>query len=290
MSRGAALALRPVPRHHFAMAQATFSVLIFDMALTGEPDGERRIDGFATPAAARAYAEARMRSSVEELRSDNQTAAELSSLWHIYGEDCVVLGDDFKGRDHLARYIATPATPEECDWPSLAPSQPFLVRPRRFYTTLMIPAAGLSGLDKFVWAGGFLERAEKPTRAELLEIYREDAVAAFARKGYPNVVIEQANIANLFELPDSPLPPADGRPARQWKVEVEFVCHDIKFGSSGRGVFQWPEEPSADALRQMQKVLMADALAMRGDGPDWVDMCEILKTQVDETSDTPTYR
>jgi hypothetical protein len=260
------------------------------MALTGEPDGERRIDGFATLAAAQAYAEARMRASVEELRSENQTASELSSLWRIYGEDCVVLGGGFKGRDHLARYVATPAMPEQCDWASLAPPQPSLVRPRRFYTTLMIPAAGLSGPDKFVWAGGFLERAEKPTRDELLDIYRQDAVAAFARKGYPNVVLEQANVVNLFELPDTPLPPADGRPPKQWKVEVEFVCHDIKFGSRAEGIFQWPEEPSADALRQMKKVLIADALAMRGDGPDWVDICEILKTQVSETSDPPTYR
>lgn len=40
----------------------------FDMARTAEPDGECRVDGFATLEAARAYAEARVRASIEELR------------------------------------------------------------------------------------------------------------------------------------------------------------------------------------------------------------------------------
>lgn len=104
------------------MADTTFSVLVYDMARTGEPDGERRVEGFSTAAAARAYAEARMRASIEELRTANQAAAELSRLWHIYGEDCVVLDGSFSGRDNLDRYIATPATPEDCDWLALAPT------------------------------------------------------------------------------------------------------------------------------------------------------------------------
>jgi hypothetical protein len=103
------------------MAVQTFSVLVFDMAHTGEPDGEHTIDGFASVDAARAYAEARVRSSVEELRAPNRSAADLRRLWHIYGEDCTVLGGAFSGRDHLDRYIAEPAGPAEIDWPSLAP-------------------------------------------------------------------------------------------------------------------------------------------------------------------------
>jgi hypothetical protein len=271
------------------MADTTFSVLVFDMARTGEPDGERQIDGFSTAAAARAYAEARMRASLEELRTENQTASELSTLWHIYGEDCVVLDGSFSGRDNLAHYIATPATPEACDWPALAPTRPGLLKLRRFHATLMIQAVGLSGLDKFVWAGGFLTHAEKPTRAELLEIYREDARAAFARKGYPDVTLEQANIVHVFELPDPPLPSPSGRPLLNWKVVVDFVCHDIKFGSTAQGIFQWPEAPAGDVLRQMQNVVMADALTLRGDGPDWVESCEVHDTQVSATSEPPTY-
>ncbi|WP_119392328.1 hypothetical protein [Taklimakanibacter lacteus] len=99
-----------------------FSVLVLDLAHMGEPGAERRVDGFATLSAARAYAEARIRASVEELRVTDQTPAELRSLWHVYGEDCLVLDNGFRGRDHLDRYIATPATALEQDWPALAPA------------------------------------------------------------------------------------------------------------------------------------------------------------------------
>jgi hypothetical protein len=101
----------------------TFAVLVFDMARTGEPDGERVVNGFATVEAARAYAEARIRASVEELRAEGQDFATLRSLWHLYGEDCCVLGDTFKGSDSLDRYIAVPASKAEYDWPALAPSK-----------------------------------------------------------------------------------------------------------------------------------------------------------------------
>lgn len=100
----------------------TYSVLVFDMALTGEPNGEHVVSGFPTVEAARAYAEARVRSSVEELRKPGIAASELRHLWHLYGEDCSVLGDSFKGREKLDLYIAEPASPAQRDWPSLAPA------------------------------------------------------------------------------------------------------------------------------------------------------------------------
>ena len=75
----------------------------------------------STRAAARAYAEARTRASVEELRKCGQSAAELRSLWHIFGEDCVGIGGGFSGRDQLDAYIAKPVNAAECDWTSLAP-------------------------------------------------------------------------------------------------------------------------------------------------------------------------
>lgn len=105
-------------------ASNTYSVLVFDMARTGEPEGEHLVSGFPTVEAARAYAEARVRSSVEELRKPGIAASDLRSLWHLYGEDCSVLGDSFKGREKLDFYIAGPASPAECDWPSLAPAGP----------------------------------------------------------------------------------------------------------------------------------------------------------------------
>lgn len=97
------------------------AVLVFDMARTGEPDGERIVSGFADVGSARAYAQARVRASIEELRQPGMAASELRTLWHMYGEDCTVLGGGFRGYDMLDRYIAEPATPGECDWPSLGP-------------------------------------------------------------------------------------------------------------------------------------------------------------------------
>jgi hypothetical protein len=104
----------------------TFAVLVLDMAHTGEDDDGRVIDGFATFEAARAYAEARTRASVEELRSAGQSADQLRSLWHLYGEDCLVLGGGYSGRDHLDAYIANPASEAEADWASLTPGAPGL--------------------------------------------------------------------------------------------------------------------------------------------------------------------
>lgn len=100
-----------------------WSVLVFDMARTGEPDGERIVSGFDSLAAASAYAEARMRASVEELRGRGTSADELRRLWHIYGEDCVVLGEP-RDDGRLDRCIAEPAGAQDCDWASLAPKRP----------------------------------------------------------------------------------------------------------------------------------------------------------------------
>jgi hypothetical protein len=103
------------------MVARDFSVLVFDMARTGEPDGEHLVSGFASLETARNYAQARVRASVEELRKPDQSAAELRSLWHIYGEDCAVLGDSWTGREHLDLYVAIPAMPAECNWAALTP-------------------------------------------------------------------------------------------------------------------------------------------------------------------------
>ena len=99
----------------------SFAVLVIDMAHTGDAEGSSVVDGFASFAAARAYAEARTRASLEELRGEDQSAAALRSLWHLYGEDCLVIGGGFCGRDSLGDYIAHKASAAECDWPRLAP-------------------------------------------------------------------------------------------------------------------------------------------------------------------------
>ena len=127
---------------------------------------------------------------------------------------------------------------------------------RRFYATLLFSNAA----DQSGWAGGFFRQPAKPTREE------------------------------LFELPDPPRPAeGDTRPLYAWKVKVDFVCHDVKFGHADEGVFQWPEQPASATLETMARVLMAERLAMRGDGPDYVDYSDILALSVEPTSDEPDH-
>jgi len=159
----------------------------------------------------------------------------------------------------------------------------------RFHVTLMFSGDDPTKMDHWVWAGGFLNRVERPTRDELFDIYLEDARAAFTRKGLTGMQPRVVDVVRIHELRDPPLPPPDGRPLRNWRVHVDFVCHDVKFGGSGEGVFQWPEEPSGDVLRQMQIVLMGDTLALRGDGPDFADYSDVIETTVAETSDPPSF-
>ncbi|MGD9912512.1 MAG: hypothetical protein AB7S80_00410 [Rhizobiaceae bacterium] len=255
------------------------SVLVFDMSRTGEPDGERVVPGFASVEAARAYAEARVRSSIEELRADGQRPQQLRSLWHLYGEDCSIAGDGWKGREQLDLYIAVPAAPAECNWSQLTP------RRRRFHAIVLV--ADATG-EHSAYAGGFLRRFTRPTRDDLFEHFRADAVAAFARQGKPDIVPASASVVHIHALRDPPSPPS-GRPLKNWRVDVDFVCHDIKFGSSASGVFAWPEKPAGEALDHMTRLLMSDACALRGDSPDNGDFCDVLRLGVEETADAPHY-
>ncbi len=187
------------------MMTKTFAVLVIDMAHTADEDGSRIVDGFASFEAARAYAEARARASIEELRGEGgQSATQLRSLWHTYGEDCLVIGGGYVGRDLLDRYIARPASRAERDWTALAPDA-------------------------------------KPQHA-------------------------------------ASWPPPEG--GSRWRVEVHFVCHDIKFGNTVAGEFQSVGEPKDEALRGIVRKLVSDALTMRGDGPAWFDHCDIVGVKV----------
>ena len=274
------------------------SVLVFDMARTGEPDGERLVSGFDGIDAARAYCEARVRSSVEELRSPGRSASDLRSMWHIYGEDCVVIGDAWRGWNQLDRYIAEPATPGQIDWAALAPRPaesrlktaqepaPEAMPSRRFHAAVLVSNA----VDESVWVGGFLRLSQKPSVDELMKIYRADAVAAFERKGIGDSTPASVHVAHVFELLSAPHPQAgDERPLRNWDVGVDFVCHDIKFGATARGVFVWPEQPDAAVAVAMARVLIGDSMAVRGDGPDYVDYTDILATRISETMEAADY-
>ncbi len=255
-----------------------FSVLVFDMARTGEPDGEHVVSGFETLEAATAYAIARVRASVEELRKPGIAAAELRQIWHIYGEDCSVLNANVRGSDLLDEFIATPATPAECNWQVLAP------RLRRFRATLLIS----NDNNESIWTGGVFRSTYRLSRDGLLERFRDDAIAAFKAKGIAPAVPTKIHVAHHFELPDPPYPPP-GAALRSWKVEIEFVCHDVKFGANANGVFAWPDEPTGWALNTMTSLLMADMLAWRGDGPDYVNYSDLISVKVTETDAPADY-
>ncbi|MFI0845423.1 hypothetical protein [Mesorhizobium sp. IMUNJ 23232] len=259
-------------------ADQEFSVLVFDMAHRGEPDAERIVPGFGSLAEARAYAEARVRSSVEELRKQGIAAGELRSLWFLYGEDCKVLGQT--SSTDIDLYITVSATSAECDWPALTP------RLRRFHTTVLVANAG----GETVWAGGFIARYQRPSRDVLMRIFAVDARAAFARRGIADTEPVSLSVTTLSELPVPPGPPiGDARPLRHWSVVVDFVCHDIKFGHTASGVFRWPEQPAGAPLERMKQMLVADSLALRGDGPDWADACDINSVVVTETQSEANY-
>lgn len=254
--------------------------MVLDMARTGRSDGERIISGFETLEAATAYAIARVRASVEELRGPEMPADELRRLWAIFGEDCRVLDSPVRAGDLLEMFIATPAQAGECDWPALAP------RLRRFRATLLISNAN----DESVWVGGVFRSTIRLSGKGLMDRYRADAIDAFQRKGIVPAEPVEVHVANHFELPDPPQPPVgDARPLKFWRVTIDFVCHDVKFGSTVSGVFAWPEEPDESPLRQMTFVLMADQLAARGDGPDYANYSDVLSVKVEAVDEAPDY-
>jgi hypothetical protein len=250
---------------------AGFSVLVFDMAHTGDEDGEHRVDGFRSLEQAREYARRRTRASIEELRKYDMPVSELRELWTLFGEDCSVLGDSYCGSSELDYFIAEPAEADECDWSSLAP-------PRRFHVVASVDDdAGHSA-----WVGGFLTRPTRPGPKELLRIYADEAKEELGTEPV-NILV-----AHVFELPDVPRPPSlDGCP--HWRVDLDFVCHDVKFGASTSGVFAWPEEPAGAVLDEITRLLMAETLAFRGDHPENADYSDVVRRTVERTDAPLTH-
>jgi len=258
--------------------KAEYSVLVFDMAHTGEPDGEHLVRGFRDLETAQAYAQARVRASVEDLRKPGVTATELSRLWHIYGEDCVVIDGGYRGTEWLRLYIDEPATPDEIDWSTMEPKS------RRFYAALLFSDANQNA----TWLMLFFQSTWRPNPNDLLETYGAEARKKLRDKGIDIAEPLTIHIASLFELPEPPRPPQRAEePLKNWRVTVDLVCHDIKFGATASSVFAWPEAPQGATLDQMARVVVADTLAARGDGPDYLDYTEILAIKVEESSGPP---
>lgn len=253
-------------------ATPEFSVLVFDMARTGEPDGERTIAGFETMEAATAYAAARVRSSIEELRNEGQTPEELVTAWHVFGEDAVPIGGDYRSRGHLLDYARTPASEDQTNWTALAPRQ------RRFHAAVLIG----NSEGETVWGGGFFRQPGRPGRGDLLARFADDARKSFIQRGIRPPEPTDITVAHLRELLDPPIPPV-GRPLQSWRVTVSFVCHDIKFGYTTSSVFSWPDEPAGGVLQDMARVIVSDTIALRGDDPTYVDYTDFLSIKVEAT-------
>ena len=136
----------------------------------------------------------------------------------------------------------------------------------------------------------FFESTWRPKPHDLLERFGDEARAKLQGKGVEFAEPLTIHVASLFELPQPPrLLDQPARPLKNWRVSVELVCHDIKFGATASGVFAWPDVPHGAALNQMARVLVADILAARGDGPDYVDYTEVLSTKIEETSEATSY-
>ena len=239
-----------------------FTVLVFDMARTGEPDGEHLVSGFDTLEAATSYAIARVRASVEELRKPGIAAAELRQLWHVYGEDCSVLNANVRGSDLLDDFIATPATPPSatgrCWRRGCAASAP----------RLLIS----NDNNESVWAGGFFRSTYRLSRDGLLERFRDDAIAAFKAKGIAPTTDEAHGRQSLRA--SRPALPAAGRSAAILEGRGRFRLPRCEVrGERRRRVFAWPEEPTGWALRPAF-LLMADTrcAAMARTGHDWISV------------------
>jgi hypothetical protein len=94
---------------------ATWAVIIFDQFHHGEPDGEFLIEGFPSRELAREYVSRRVRDSIEELRTSDQSEEEIRMLWNLYGESARVVGDD-RDLNEIDTWFRETATGEQRDW------------------------------------------------------------------------------------------------------------------------------------------------------------------------------
>ena len=94
-----------------------YSVLIIDI-FRHDPEEDYVVSGFPTFELAREFARRWVRDSVEEQRQPGQSKEGLRRMWHTFGEDASVLGDEphYAGSHELDYFVEHPATSEERDW------------------------------------------------------------------------------------------------------------------------------------------------------------------------------
>lgn len=141
----------------------------------------------------------------------------------------------------------------------------------------------------FAYVSGFFSRESKPTREELTQIFWDDGKEAFLKEGQPNPVLAELISGRCDELPSLPHIDTETATLPHWRIEVGFVCHDIKFGGDTSGVFAWPEEPSGYALESFIRVLLTDIIVVRGDSPEYADYTDVLSSSVSSTTDPVTH-
>jgi hypothetical protein len=92
----------------------SYSVRIIDMAHYMDESEEYTVGGFPDFEAAKAYARNHVRRSVEELCAANQPGTDLRLLWHVYGEDALVVGgeESYAGSHDLYEFIERPEATE----------------------------------------------------------------------------------------------------------------------------------------------------------------------------------
>jgi hypothetical protein len=238
-----------------------------------------RIDGFPTPGFASEYARRRTRASLELLRQPGTDAAELKRLWSEAGEECCVADESYCASSELVRFITEPARGYDCDWWSLDPTLPH----RYFLRAYLQDEDGHTA-----WLETFHTALTKPTDEDVLQLCAKEAAAEFAKQGYDDARPTKATISSLFEMPSVPRPPApDSCP--HWKIDLDFVCHDVKFGASASGVFAWPREPTGAFLDNFAWLLVDDTLSVRGDGPGFAAWSEIGTPTVELTTAPLTH-
>ncbi len=98
--------------------KGSFGVLVINM-FHYDPDEDTSILGFPMLDLATEYARRRTRDSLEECRGFGLSKEEIKKQWYTFGEDCMVLGGEYKGSAEIDYFIEQPATKEERDWESI---------------------------------------------------------------------------------------------------------------------------------------------------------------------------
>ncbi|MEO8683695.1 MAG: hypothetical protein ABI414_02520 [Devosia sp.] len=154
-------------------------------------------------------------------------------------------------------------------------------RQRYFYQAWVETETGRN-----VHVRGAVEANEHPTEDDFIAFARDKARRSHLHPKSDGAVEIETTFALL---PVPRLPESDQRPVLSWLVNIYFVCHDVKFGGYGTGIFAWPERPNGSALVGMVALLMSDTLAYRDGQPDGEKYSELGTVDVQPSPEAPTY-